>query len=291
MTSLAKNGLDPSLLAHIASSVAMALAEDIGGGDLTAQLVPVGQRAAAEVTCREAAVSCGRPWFDHVFQVLDPGIRVTWMVEEGEAISPGQVLCRLDGPARALLTGERTALNFLQSLSGVATVTRTYVEALAGTSTKILDTRKTVPGLRLAQKYAVRIGGALNHRIGLFDAILVKENHIIAAGGVSAAIRRGRAVNAEVLLEVEVESLEEAREALTAGADRLLLDDMTLPEMREAVALRDRLAPEVAIEASGGMDLRTVRNVAETGVDFISVGALTKHLRAIDLSMRFSIGS
>lgn len=269
----------------------MALAEDIGGGDLTAQLVPVGQRAAAEVTCREAAVSCGRPWFDHVFQVLDPGIRVTWMVEEGEAISPGQVLCRLDGPARALLTGERTALNFLQSLSGVATVTRTYVEALAGTSTKILDTRKTVPGLRLAQKYAVRIGGALNHRIGLFDAILVKENHIIAAGGVSAAIRRGRAVNAEVLLEVEVESLEEAREALTAGADRLLLDDMTLPEMREAVALRDRLAPEVAIEASGGMDLRTVRNVAETGVDFISVGALTKHLRAIDLSMRFSIGS
>lgn len=280
--------LPPELLDDLRDSVRRALAEDVGTGDLTAALVPAGQTARATVVSREAAVICGRDWFATVFGQLDPSISVDWRVAEGAAVAAGEIVCELDGPARALLTGERTALNFLQTLSAVATATREYVEAITGTHTRILDTRKTIPGLRLAEKYAVRTGGGSNHRIGLYDGILIKENHIVAAGGITAAVQAARAGGAQVLLEVEVESLQEAEEALRAGADRLLLDDITLDDMREAVALRDRLAPATTLEASGGIDLRTVRNVATTGVDFISVGALTKNIRAVDLSMRFS---
>jgi nicotinate-nucleotide pyrophosphorylase (carboxylating) len=279
--------LSPELAAHVTSTVSAALAEDLGSGDLTAALVPADQTARALILCRESGVICGQPWVNEVFARLEPAIVVDWHVAEGDRVSPNQVLCDLEGPARPLLTGERTALNFLQTLSAVATVTRSYVDAVAGTGTRILDTRKTIPGLRLAEKYAVRTGGGTNHRIGLYDGILVKENHIVAAGGITAAVKAARAADTRVLLEVEVENLEQAEEALRAGADRLLLDNITLNEMREAVTLRDRIAPAVTLEASGGIDLRTVRAVAETGVDFISVGALTKNIAALDLSMRF----
>ncbi|MBN8279343.1 MAG: carboxylating nicotinate-nucleotide diphosphorylase [Gammaproteobacteria bacterium] len=279
--------MTPELAGHIASSVRGALAEDVGPGDLTAALVPEGQQAVAAVITREAAVICGQPWVNEVFHQLDRSIRVDWQVAEGAAAAPGQVLCQLAGPARPLLTGERTALNFLQTLSAVATATRACVEAVGGTRTRILDTRKTIPGLRLAQKYAVRTAGGTNHRIGLHDGILVKENHIVAAGGITAAVRRAREQGATVLLEVEVETLAQAEEAFRAGADRLLLDNFDLPRLREAVALRDRVAPKTTLEASGGIDLATLRPVAGTGVDFISIGSLTKHVHAIDLSMRF----
>jgi nicotinate-nucleotide pyrophosphorylase (carboxylating) len=271
------------------AGVRAALAEDIGSGDLTAMLLPAGQVATATVTSREDAILCGQPWFDEVFRQLDPAVAVRWLVAEGARLRAGDLLCELSGPSRALLTGERTALNYLQTLSAVATVTREYVDAVAGTRARILDTRKTIPGLRHAQKYAVRTGGGTNHRIGLFDGILIKENHIIAAGGISAAITAARTLAAGVPVQVEVETLPEAEEALLAGADRLLLDDITLPDMIEAVALRDRIAPRVLLEASGGIDLRTVRAVAATGVDFISTGSLTKNIRAIDLSMRFAV--
>ncbi|MEQ1801263.1 MAG: carboxylating nicotinate-nucleotide diphosphorylase [Gammaproteobacteria bacterium] len=279
--------MSPELIAYISASVRGALAEDVGSGDLTAALVPASQRAEATIITRDAAVICGQPWVKEVFRQLDPAVSVNWRIAEGESASPDQTLCVLSGPARPLLTGERTALNFLQTLSAVASATRACVDVVAGTGTRILDTRKTIPGLRLAEKYAVRIGGGTNHRIGLYDGILVKENHIVAAGGITAAVRRAREQDSNVLLEVEVETLSQAAEAMAAGADRLLLDNFDLATMREAVALRDRQAPETTLEASGGIHFETLRPVADTGVDFISIGALTKNIRAVDLSMRF----
>jgi nicotinate-nucleotide pyrophosphorylase (carboxylating) len=272
----------------LAEQVARALAEDIGSGDLTAALVPAGRTGRATVITREAAVLCGRPWFDEVFRQLNPAVRVTWDAAEGTDVEPGQRLCRLEGPARSLLTGERTALNFLQTLSGTATATRRYVAVVAGLPCRILDTRKTVPGLRRAQKYAVRCAGGSNHRMGLHDGILVKENHIMAAGSIAAAVAAARAAGASVPVEVEVESLDELRQALDAGADMALLDEFSLGDLRAAVAM-SRAHPRgpIKLEASGNVTLETLRSIAETGVDFISVGSLTKHVRAVDLSMRF----
>jgi nicotinate-nucleotide pyrophosphorylase (carboxylating) len=279
------NGADP---AYVSRCVATALQEDIGSGDLTAQLIPADRIARAAVITREDAVLCGTAWFDEVFRQIDPRVRVTWSVRDGDRVRADQQLCTLDGPARALLTGERTALNFLQSLAGTATVTRRYVDAVAGTKCRILDTRKTIPGLRIAQKYAVRCGGGTNHRIGLFDAILIKENHIAAAGSIANAVNEARRVASKVLLEVEVENLVELREALDARVDRILLDNFSLDELRAAAqTTRAHANARTELEASGNMSLATLRAVAETGVDFISVGGLTKHVRAVDLSMRF----
>jgi nicotinate-nucleotide pyrophosphorylase (carboxylating) len=275
----------------VRQTVATALLEDVGSGDLTAQLIPADRVARASVITREDAVLCGTAWFDEVFRQIDARIRVTWSVRDGERVSADQQLCTLEGPARSLLTGERTALNFLQSLSATATVTRAYVDAIAGTKCRILDTRKTIPGLRIAQKYAVRCGGGTNHRIGLFDAILVKENHIAAAGSIAAAVNAARRIAAKVLLEVEVENLAQLREALDARVDRILLDNFSLADMRTAVqTTRAHANARTELEASGNMSLETLRAVAETGVDFISVGGLTKHVRAVDLSMRFVSG-
>jgi nicotinate-nucleotide pyrophosphorylase (carboxylating) len=257
----------------------------VGSGDLTAQLIPADRTARATVITREDAVLCGTAWFDEVFHQIDPRVRVTWSARDADRVRANQQLCTLEGPARSLLTGERSALNFLQMLSAAATVTRTYVDALEGTKCRILDTRKTIPGLRVAQKYAVKCGGGTNHRIGLFDAILVKENHIAAAGSIANAVAESRRLNSKVLLEVEVENLTQLREALEARVDRVLLDNFSLDQMREAVKVtRGR----TELEASGNMSLETLRAVAETGVDFISVGGLTKHVRAVDLSMRFA---
>jgi nicotinate-nucleotide pyrophosphorylase (carboxylating) len=279
--------MSPELIAHVSASVRGALAEDVGSGDLTAALVPANQRADATIITRDGAVICGQPWVKEVFRQLDPGIAIEWHIGEGDNATQDQTLCELHGLARPLLTGERTALNFLQTLSAVASATRACAEAVAGTRTQILDTRKTIPGLRLAQKYAVRIGGGTNHRIGLYDGILLKENHIVAAGGITTAVRRAREQGSSVLLEVEVETLAQAAEAMTAGADRLLLDNFSIAQMTEAVALRDRQSPRTTLEASGGIHFETLRPVAATGVDFISIGALTKNIRAVDLSMRF----
>lgn len=266
--------------------VSRALEEDLGRGDLTASLIPVNQAAGAQVITRDDAVLCGQPWFNEVFRQLDRRIRVEWLVHDGEAMRANQVLCTLEGPARPLLTGERTALNFLQTLSGTATVTRRYVEAVAGTRTVILDTRKTLPGLRTAQKYAVRCGGGENHRLGLFDAVLIKENHLTAAGSVAKAVRLSRLrAPTGAPVEVEVETLEQLREALAAGADRILLDNFSLKRLREAV---QETAGRARLEASGGITFDNIRAIAETGVDCISVGSLTKHVRAVDLSMRFT---
>ena len=273
---------------YVQQTVTTALLEDVGSGDLTAQLIPADRIARASVITREDAVLCGTAWFDEVFRQIDARARVTWSVHDGERIRADQQLCALEGPARSLLTGERTALNFLQSLSATATVTRHYVDAVAGTKCRILDTRKTIPGLRLAQKYAVRCGGGTNHRIGLFDAILVKENHIAAAGSIAAAVNEARRIASKVLLEVEVENLVQLREALDARVDRILLDNFSLADMRTAVqTTRAHAYASTELEASGNMSLETLRAVAETGVDFISVGGLTKHVRAVDLSMRF----
>jgi nicotinate-nucleotide pyrophosphorylase (carboxylating) len=274
--------------ADLTEQVARALAEDVGRGDLTAALVPVGRRGHARVITREPAVLCGRPWFDEVFRQLDPSVRVEWQADEGSSVVADQLLCRLEGSARSLLTGERTALNFLQTLSGTATTTRRYVDLLAGLPCRILDTRKTIPGLRRAQKYAVRCAGGSNHRMGLYDGILVKENHIMAAGSIAAAVAAARVADAGVPVEVEVETLEELRQALDAGADMTLLDEFGLDDLRAAVALNRRHANgPIKLEASGNVTFETLRPIAETGVDFISVGSLTKHLRAVDLSMRF----
>ncbi|MCL4720482.1 MAG: carboxylating nicotinate-nucleotide diphosphorylase [Gammaproteobacteria bacterium] len=281
----------PALLAHVEATVRAALAEDIGTGDLTAGLVPEARQATATVITRENAVICGQAWASEVFRQLDPRVRLDWHVDEGGWAKSGDCLCGITGPARALLTGERTALNFLQLLSAIATATRACVAAVAGTGARILDTRKTIPGLRLAQKYAVQAGGGTNHRVGLYDGILIKENHIVAAGGITAAVRRAREQGVTVLLEVEVETLTQSEEALAAGADRLLLDNFSHDGLRAAVALRDRVSPGTTLEASGGISIDTLRSVAETGVDFISIGALTKNVRAIDLSMRFRFQS
>lgn len=282
-------GQIPAPPEDLAAQVQRALTEDVGAGDLTAALVPAGQSAEATVITREDAVLCGRPWFDEVFRQLDPAITVRWQASEGAAVSAGATLCMLQGPARPLLTGERTALNFLQLLSGTATAARTYATAAPGI--RILDTRKTLPGLRRAQKYAVRVGGAENHRIGLFDAILVKENHIAAAGSITRVVAEARRLSPQVMLEVEVETLEQASEALSAGADRLLLDNFTPERMRAAVRLRNQSSPGTGLEASGGITLANIAAVAATGIDFISIGDITKNLRAIDLSMRIRFAS
>lgn len=270
--------------AEIDRNVLAALAEDIGGGDLTALLTPGGQRASGVVVSREMAVLCGQAWFDRCFLRLDPTARIQWSARDGERIAAGQVLCEISADTRTLLTAERAALNFLQLLSGTATTTRRYVDAIDGTSARIVDTRKTLPGLRLAQKYAVRCGGADNHRLGLYDGILIKENHIIAAGGVTAALEQARALGrGDVFIQIEVETLEQLAEALAADARMVLLDNMDLAQMREAVRIN---AGRALLEASGGVRLQTVRAIAETGVNRISIGGLTKDLRAIDLSLR-----
>jgi nicotinate-nucleotide pyrophosphorylase (carboxylating) len=268
----------------VADDVARALREDLGDGDRTASLIPADTKLETRVISREAAVLCGSPWFRETFRQLDPAVQVHWQAGDGELIRRNQEVCRLHGPARATLSGERTALNFLQTLSGTATQARRYVEAVAGTGAIILDTRKTLPGLRLAQKYAVRCGGASNHRIGLFDAILVKENHIAAAGSITSAVRQALQLYPGLLLEVEVEDLQQLGEALRAGAQRALLDNFSLNGLKSAV---EHYKGRIELEASGGIDLESVRAVAETGVDFISTGAITKSVQAIDFSMRF----
>jgi len=275
-------------------NVRAALAEDVGDGDVTANLIPSGARATAWVTCREPAVICGQPWFDETFRQLHPEISVEWMVKEGERVESDTRICKITGPARAILTGERTALNFLQTLSGTATAAAALAALVAGTHCSVLDTRKTIPGLRLAQKYAALCGGMRNHRIGLFDGILIKENHIMAAGSITAAVNAARVGAHELTVEVEVETLEEAREAITAGADILLLDDFSLEQMSEAVRMNQQLAASLPrdramLEASGSVTEETLPGIAATGVDYVSVGAVTKHLRATDFSMRFTL--
>ncbi len=272
------------IAAEIERNVLAALAEDIGGGDLTALLGPAGCCAVGTVVSREDAVLAGTDWFESSFRHLDPAVRITWSASDGDRIRAGQVLCEIVADTRALLTAERTALNFLQLLSGTATITRRYVDAVAGTGARIVDTRKTLPGLRIAQKYAVRCGGGSNHRLGLYDGILIKENHIMAAGGIAPALARARSLAREgVFIQIEVETLEQLAEALDAGASMILLDNMTLAQMRQAVGLS---AGRAQLEASGGVSLETVRAIAETGVDRISIGGLTKDVRAIDLSLR-----
>ena len=277
-----------SLPADLSASVAVALAEDLGSGDLTAQLVPANVRGHARVITRESAVICGTAWVDEVFARLDAAVQIRWHVTDGSAVEPDALLFEADGPARALLSGERTALNFLQTLSGTATAARRYVAAIEGTGCRILDTRKTIPGLRLAQKYAVRCGGARNHRLGLFDGILIKENHIAAAGSIAAAVAAARTLSPQVPVEVEVETLDELEQAFAANADLALLDEFTLADLNVAVTRNRARARPLGLEASGGIDFDTIRPIAASGVDFISVGAITKHVRAIDLSMRLS---
>jgi nicotinate-nucleotide pyrophosphorylase (carboxylating) len=278
----------PTLPGDIAAAVALALAEDRGTGDVTAALVAPSRRLRAEVVAREDAVLCGTAWFDEVFKQLDSGIRVEWLRRDGDSIDQDTVVCGLHGPAATMLTGERTALNFLQTLSGTATAASRFVAAIRNTHARILDTRKTLPVLRAAQKYAVRCGGAHNHRHGLFDAILIKENHIAALGTVAQAVEEAKSQSPSLLIEVEVETLEQLREALDTNADRVMLDDFPLAQLREAVIMRDaHIGPHKELEASGGINLDTVRAVAETGVDWISVGGMTKHLHATDFSMRF----
>ena len=265
--------------------VTRALAEDIGTGDLTARLVPADRQARARLMTRENGVLCGAEWFVRTFEELDPDVEIFWHHGDGDDILAGTSLCELEGNARAMLSAERTALNFVQLLSGVATRTRAFVRAVEGTRARILDTRKTLPGLRLAQKYAVRVGGGTNHRIGLHDGILIKENHIVAAGGVAPALREAlREASPGVMVEIEVETIAQLREALDAGAKLLLLDNFDLAKMREAVGIAGERAE---LEASGGVSLESVRAVAETGVHRISVGSLTKDVKALDLSMRF----
>jgi nicotinate-nucleotide pyrophosphorylase (carboxylating) len=271
-----------------ARNVREALAEDIGRGDWTGRLIPESQRVRARVTARERAVLCGQPWFDACLLELDPRAQVQWHVAEGGALAPGLSVCEIEAGARALLAAERPALNFLQLLSATATTARKYVDAIAGASPNprgcsILDTRKTLPGLRLAQKYAVRVGGAANQRLALYDGILIKENHIAAAGGVAAALQAARALQARVPIQIEVETLAQLQEALAAGATDILLDNFTLPQMREAVAVT---AGRARLEVSGGVDLDSVRAIAQTGVDRISIGRLTKDVAAVDFSLR-----
>ena len=268
--------------AVIEADVARALAEDIGSGDVTAALLPDGP-GRGYVVAKEAAVIAGRPWFDACFRALDPGMKIEWRVSEGEHVVAGTLLCTLEGRSRSMVSGERSALNFLQTLSGTATRTADYVAALAGTGTRVLDTRKTLPGLRLAQKYAVRVGGGGNHRLGLYDAVMLKENHILAAGSIAAAATLAKSRYPDLPLIIEVENLAELEQALTTGCDRILLDDFSLDNLREAVS---RAGGRVPLEVSGGVELSRLREIADTGVDFVSVGALTKHVCAVDFSMR-----
>lgn len=268
----------------VQADVARALEEDIGSGDITAHLIPESAQAKAEVISREQAVICGIAWFDEVFRQLDKTVSIQWEVSDGTSVKEDQLLCTLTGSARNLLTGERAALNFLQTLSGTATLASVYAEQVKGTHTKILDTRKTIPGLREAQKYAVKCGGCENHRHGLYDGILIKENHITAAGSIEEAVKQARQQNSSLPVEVEVETLEQVEIALNAGADILLLDNMSISEIEQAV---ERNQGKAKLEISGGISLEKIPELANTGVDFISVGALTKNVRAIDLSMLF----
>jgi len=261
------------------------LAEDIGTGDITAAIIPPNIKAEADTISREAMVVCGQAWFEAVFKTLDSAIKIEWLVAEGKTVVADSTLCRIKGPARGLLTGERTALNLLQTLSATATLARQYSDAVAGTGCKVLDTRKTIPGLRLAQKYAVACGGCYNHRIGLYDGVLIKENHIIAAGSIAKAIQTARTLS-NVPVEIEVESLSELAEAVAAKPDRIMLDNFNLQDLRAAVAFEHG---KIELEASGNIDLSNIRQVAETGVDFISIGALTKNVDAVDLSMRIKL--
>ncbi len=263
------------------------LEEDIGSGDITAVIIPETTRAQAEVITREAMTICGQAWFNAVLKHLDADVVIDWLVKEGEAVKKDTLLCMVSGPARALLTGERTALNLLQLLSATATVARQYADAVAGTGCKVLDTRKTIPGLRDAQKYAVVCGGCYNHRIGLYDGVLIKENHIMAAGSITQAIKAARELT-RVTVEVEVESMSELTEAIAAKPDRIMLDNFSLEDLRSAVSLN---AGSIDLEASGNIGLDNIRDVAETGVDYISIGALTKHVKAVDLSMRIKLVS
>lgn len=282
----------PAVLpSDLVSQVAAALSEDLGRGDLTAALVPAEQIAEATVITREPAVLCGSAWFDETFRQLDPRIAVRWHARDGETVAAGATLCELRGPARPVLTGERTALNFLQLLSGTATATSRFVAAVAGSGCRILDTRKTVPGLRSAQKYATRCGGAQNHRMGLYDQVLIKENHIIAAGSIAAAVQAARRSSPGVVVEVEVETLGELEQALAARPELVMLDELSLDDLYRAVARNRELGGPVRLEASGGVSLDTVREIAATGVDFVSVGSITKNVRATDLSMRLQFSS
>jgi len=275
-----------ALTAEIEANVRRALLEDVGSGDITAQLIPAERLAKATVISRDAAVIAGTAWVDSVFRQLDPRVAVHWQVADAERVQPNQPLFHLEGPARSLLTGERSALNFLQMLSGVATRSQHYADMVADTQVKLLDTRKTLPGLRLAQKYAVTCGGCHNHRIGLYDAFLIKENHIAACGGIAQAIVAAHKIAPGKPVEVEVESLDELKQALDGGADIIMLDELSLDDMREAVRLTQGRAK---LEASGGVTDATLRTIAETGVDYISIGTLTKDVKAVDLSMRLSV--
>ena len=280
--------VEDSLLSDIQRTVSLALQEDVGSGDLTAQLIPTGALIEATIVPRESMTMAGRPWVDEVCRQVDDRISLDWQQEDGATVSAESIICTLHGPARSILTAERTALNFLQMLSATATVTADYVRAVAGTNCRILDTRKTIPGLRQAQKYAVRCGGGENHRIGLFDAILIKENHIKSAGSIKAAINAARNLHANMPIEIEVESLDELRETLSAKAERILLDNFSLDTLEQAVAINRSAGEQAAkLEASGGLTIGEIAAVAATGVDYISVGALTKNIRAIDLSMLF----
>jgi len=269
----------------VADNVRVALLEDVGDGDLTASLIPANTSSEAIVICREPAVLCGQPWFDEVFRQLDPAIQLEWYFDDGDLLDEDVEVCRLQGNSRALLTGERTALNFLQTLSATASNARVYADAVAGTNAKILDTRKTLPGLRQAQKYAVACGGCENHRMGLYDKILIKENHIAAAGSISAALKQAFAlVPSESDVEIEVESLDQLAEAQNAGAKQVLLDNFSIGDIATAVQMNRRRA---LLEVSGGITLENIREIAQTGVDYISIGSLTKSIRATDFSMRF----
>ena len=273
-------------MTEITANVTAALNEDIGSGDLTAQLIPATRQAEATLLCRDAAVVCGRPWVDRCFELLDPTIRIEWLVEEGAEVAPDTLLARLHGAARALLTGERTALNFLQTLSATATRSRQFADLVRDYPVQLLDTRKTLPGLRLAQKYAVRCGGCHNHRLGLYDAFLIKENHIASLGSITAVITHARGIAPNRKVEIEVESLAQLQEAIDAGADIVMLDNFNLEQMHQAVQLT---AGRLKLEASGGMTAEQLRAVAATGVDYISLGTLTKDIKAVDLSMRFTL--
>jgi len=273
-------------IAHetIAEQVKLALGEDIGSGDVTANLIDAQQTSSARVITREPGVLCGQAWFDETFRQINPDIKIQWQINEGALITKDQTLCTLSGQTRALLTAERTALNFLQTLSATATTTKKYVDRLKDTKAKILDTRKTIPGLRLAQKYAVYCGGGMNHRIGLYDMILIKENHIASCGSIAAALEKAQATNAEVGIEIEVENLDELEQALNAGAKRILLDNFDIDSLTQAVHINKQRAK---LEVSGNITLENIRDVAMTGIDYISSGALTKHIKALDLSMQF----
>jgi len=272
------------LPSSIVEQVKLALKEDIGSGDVTADLIPVNNQSSATVICRDPAILSGVAWFNEVFQQIDCDVKINWTFQDGDSIEANSILCTLTGNARSLLSGERAALNFVQTLSASASLTNQFVKAIAGTKARILDTRKTLPNLREAQKYAVLCGGGKNHRIGLYDMILIKENHIMAAGSISNAVNQAKQLHPDIRIEVETETMDEFREAKKAGADIIMLDNFDLKTMREAVIENEG---KVTLEASGGVTLETVRAIAETGVDFISVGQITKDIYAVDLSMRF----